>query len=55
MTTTIRVEFNGQSKTVVPSVKIESDELDGEEILQKADILYAKAEKIAINYAMARM
>ena len=55
MTTTIKCELAGQSKTVVPKVQIESDDMSGEEILQKLNELYSKAETIAVTYAMNRM
>lgn len=54
MSTKIKVEFAGQSKTVVPKIQIESDEMSDEDILAKAESLYARAEESALTFAKNR-
>jgi hypothetical protein len=54
MATKVRVKFGAQSKTVVPEVMIESDELSDDEVLDRTEKLFAKAEDKAFSFAMDR-
>jgi hypothetical protein len=55
MTTTIKITLAAQSKAVVPSVTVESDELSQEQITEKVTQLFGKMEDIAVSYAMRRI
>ena len=55
MSTIIKVEFNEQSKTVVASTKVESDELEADEVLDLAKDLAVKAQNQAQVMSMRKL
>ena len=54
MPTTIRVEFPEQSKCVVSSTKVESDEMSADEVLKAAVELALKAQEEARLMTLAK-
>lgn len=50
----VKVEFSESSKAVTVQVKIESDELTPEEVLQQTRDLFDKAQKVSLAYTLAK-
>lgn len=55
MTTNIKVEFNEQSKTVVASTKVESDEMTADEVRELAKQIAIKAQEDAKTMSFAKL
>ena len=55
MTTTIRVEYNEQSKCVVASTKVESDEMTAADVLQLAKEVALEAQAEAKAMTMRKL
>ena len=51
MTTSIKVGMNEQSKAVVVSAQIESDELTADEIATQTEQIYDKMKQLAMRHA----
>ncbi len=56
MSTTIKVEFNDeQSKTIVSSTKVESDEMNAEEVLKLAKQIAIAAQEEARTMSLVKL
>ena len=51
MTTEVKVGMNEQSKAVVVSAQVKSDELTDEEIVKRTEDLYSKMKDAAFRHA----